>query len=88
MTEHKHDHDQCHHMLGSLCDYIDGDLRAELCREIEQHLAECEDCRVVVDTTKKTVYLVRASNDPQAGLPGDVRDRLFKKLELGEYLKK
>ena len=87
MTAHTHDHHQCHHLLGSLCDYIDGELRAELCRELEQHLAECEDCRIVVDTTKKTIDLVHASNDPQPGLPGDVRDRLFRRLNLEDYIK-
>ena len=87
MNEHQHQHPACSQLLGSLSEYIDGELRAELCREIERHLAECENCRVVVDTTKKAVYLVHASNDPQAGLPSDVRDRLFKRLNLEDYLK-
>lgn len=76
----------CDDLLGSLSEYIDGELRAELCRDIERHLAECDHCRVVVDTTKKTIYLVHASNDPQAGLPDDVRERLFKSLKLDDYL--
>jgi predicted anti-sigma-YlaC factor YlaD len=86
MTEQKCE--SCEDLLGSLSDYIDGDLRAELCRDIELHLAECEHCRVVVDTTKKAIYLVHASNDPQAGLPVDVRERLFKCLNLDDYVKK
>ena len=55
MTEH--DHPQCEKLLGSLSDYIDGELRDELCLEIEKHIAGCENCRVVVDTMKKTIYL-------------------------------
>jgi predicted anti-sigma-YlaC factor YlaD len=62
-------------------------LGAELCRQIEKHIAECEDCRIVVDTTRKTIDLVHASNASQAGLPDDVRDRLFKRLNLDDYLK-
>ena len=41
---------QCKHLLGNLSEYIDGELQAELCAELEQHLQECDDCRVVVDT--------------------------------------
>jgi anti-sigma factor RsiW len=80
-------HETCEGLLGSLSDYIDGDLGAELCRQIEKHIAECEDCRIVVDTTRKTVDLVHVSNAPQAGLPDDVRDRLYKRLNLDDYLK-
>jgi predicted anti-sigma-YlaC factor YlaD len=66
---------------------VDGELGTELCREIEKHIAECEDCRIVVDTTRKTIDLVHVSNYPQTGLPDDVRDRLFKRLNLADYLK-
>jgi anti-sigma factor (TIGR02949 family) len=76
----------CNALLGSLSDYIDGELREELCREIEKHLAECEHCRVVVDTTRKTIYLVHASAKSDAPAPEDVRERLFRRLDLEDYL--
>lgn len=81
---HKHDKD-CRSLLGSLSDYVDGELGKSLCDEIERHLAECHDCRVVVDTLKKTVYLVHQSAEPPE-LPQPVRDRLFKSLNLDEFL--
>jgi anti-sigma factor RsiW len=80
-------HNTCEGLLGSLSDYIDGELGAELCRQIEKHIAECDDCHIVVDTTRKTIDLVYASNDPQTGLPDEVRNRLFKRLNLDDYLK-
>jgi anti-sigma factor (TIGR02949 family) len=80
-------HNNCEGLLGSLSDYIDGELGAELCRQIEKHIAECDDCRIVVDTTRKTIDLVHASNDPQTDLPDEVRNRLFKRLNLDDYLK-
>ena len=80
-------HTNCEALLGSLSDYIDGELGAELCRAIEKHIAECENCRIVVDTTRKTIDLVRATKDPQPGVPEDVRDRLFKRLNLEDYIK-
>jgi len=85
MTESTHSN--CKSLLGTLSDYVDGELGEELCREIERHVAECENCRIVVDTTRKTIDLVHASNLPESGLPDEVRDRLFKRLNLADYLK-
>ena len=87
MTESTHTHSNCKSLLGTLSDYMDGELEAELCREIEKHIAECENCRIVVDTTRRTIDLVHASNQSQSGLPDEVRDRLFKRLDLTDYLK-
>lgn len=80
-------HNSCEGLLGSLSDYIDGDLGAELCREIEKHISECENCRIVVDTTRKTIDLVHTSAEEGSALPEDVRSRLFKRLSLEDYLK-
>lgn len=86
MSEHIHS-PQCKQILGSLSDYIDGELGVELCSIIEQHLEGCDNCRIVVNTLRKTVELYRQTSGP-AELPGSVRERLFLKLELEEYLKK
>lgn len=84
MTEHVHQN--CESLLGSLSEYIDGGLSPELCREIEKHLAECENCRVVLNTTRRTIDLVHAPVE-KPDLPNDVRERLFKRLNLDDYLK-
>lgn len=76
---------ECKALLGSLSDYVDGTAEDELCRELERHLAECEDCRIVVDTLKKTVYLYHTNTE--TNLPVAVRERLFKRLKLDEFLK-
>lgn len=75
---------KCRELLSSLSDYLDGALKEDLCRELERHLSDCEDCRVVVDTLKKTIYLYHASS--QADVPVEVRERLFKRLELDEFI--
>jgi predicted anti-sigma-YlaC factor YlaD len=75
----------CRSLLGSLSDYVDGSAQEELCRKLERHLAECEDCRIVVDTLRKTVYLYHSNTETD--LPGPVRERLFKRLNLEEFLK-
>lgn len=78
---------ECRELLGSISNYVDGSLQEELCRELELHLAECDNCRVVVDTLKKTISLYHSSSADDE-VPWDVRERLFKRLELDEFLKK
>lgn len=84
MTDH--DHSKCKALLGSLSEYVDGTLGEELCEEIERHVSECQNCRVVVDTLKKTVYLYQESAADQAVVPGPVRERLFRTLHLDDYI--
>jgi len=79
-----HVHKNCKTLLGTLSEYIDGELPAELCREIEKHLEGCENCRVVLNTTKRTIDLVHIPLNTD--VPTDVRERLFKRLDLDEYL--
>ena len=39
-----------------------------------------------MDTTRRTIELVHASNPPESGLPDEVRSRLFKRLDLTEEI--
>ncbi len=75
---------QCHQLLETLSDYLDGEASAELCAEIEHHLDGCDECRVVVDTLRKTVALYHEL--PQPELPPEARLRLYKSLDLSEFL--
>jgi anti-sigma factor (TIGR02949 family) len=84
MTEHVHRN--CQSLLGSLSEYIDGGLSPELCQEIERHLEGCENCRIVLNTTKRTIDLVHTPVE-KPDLPDEVRERLFKRLNLDDYLK-
>jgi predicted anti-sigma-YlaC factor YlaD len=82
-----HRHEECRQLLGSLSDYIDGDLEQVLCDEIEQHMGECENCRIVIDTLRKTIELYQITSSPPT-VPEDVRKRLFHRLDLDEFLAK
>jgi anti-sigma factor RsiW len=73
-------------LLGSLSGYIDGQAEAQICAEIERHLADCDNCRVVVDSLRKTILLYQ-EQAAQVNLPQDVRQRLFHSLDLDEFLK-
>lgn len=82
-----HEHKECRKLLGSLSDYVDGELSEELCTALEQHMLDCEDCRVVVDTLRKTVYLYHKTTEPEP-LPGDIRQRLYKSLNIEDIVGK
>ncbi len=81
------DHAQCRELLSSLSEYVDGALGDELCLEIERHLNDCDNCRVVVDSLRKTIYLYHASATPPF-VPEDVRERLYRRLDLDDFLEK
>jgi anti-sigma factor RsiW len=85
MSKHNHA-SQCEHLLGILSEYIDGELQAELCTALEQHMQGCNNCRIVVNTLRKTVELYQQSNEPLE-LPHSVRERLYSKLNLETYLR-
>ncbi len=78
-------HLNCGALLESLSEYVDGVLGDALCEEIESHVAACDDCRVVVDTLKKTIYLYHETSEKTA-IPLDVRERLFHRLNLDDFI--
>lgn len=68
----------CEEVIHELSDYIDGELGAALHRELESHLHECSDCKLVVDQTKKTIEIFCDSEPIE--LPTEVRSRLHDAL--------
>ena len=53
----------CNEVLEQLADYLDDDAREELCRAIESHLSRCRDCRLEVDTVRKTIVLYQMDRE-------------------------
>ena len=78
------DTERCRHMLGDLSDYLDGEASNEICAQIERQMTDCDDCRIVVDTFRKTVLLYH--DLPQPEMPTDARVRLYRALDLELYL--
>jgi predicted anti-sigma-YlaC factor YlaD len=85
---HQHDENECGRVLTHLSDYIDHKLSPELCEELEAHLAECENCRVVFDTLNKTLYLVHQLRETPPKLPEAVEYRLFAVMKLEQFIPK
>jgi len=86
MKDHTHS-GNCSQLLHEMSDYIDGQLQVELCAELERHIQTCENCRVVVNTLRKTIELYEQVTPP-AELPDAVRERLFTRLQLVDFIKK
>ena len=65
---------QCEELLTYLSDYIDQDLDEDLRADAQEHLATCQNCRVVLDTTQQTIFLYRRQG--QRAIPAARRQRL------------
>jgi predicted anti-sigma-YlaC factor YlaD len=76
-------HEDCRELLGELSNYLDREASARFCAEIEEHMANCEKCRIVVDTLRKTVSLYRQLAQPL--VPKQARERLYKALNLADF---
>ncbi len=69
---------ECEALLAYLSDYIDKNLNDELTAEAQGHLATCQNCRVVLDTTQQTIFLYRRQG--RRKIPAARRQRLFDQL--------
>jgi anti-sigma factor RsiW len=70
--------DNCKKVVLELTTYLDEALDASLRLDLEQHLSRCKDCRLVVDTTRKTIQIF--CNSVPVPLPDEVRERLHAAL--------
>ena len=75
----------CEELLQYLSDYIDRDLDEALTTAAQDHLATCESCRVVLDTTQQTIFLLREHG--KRTIPAQRRNALFSQLQ-DAFLKK
>ena len=64
----------CTEVIEKLAEYLDAEARIELCRAIEEHLSQCHNCRIEVDTVKKTIVLYQS--DREIETPVTVSSRL------------
>jgi anti-sigma factor RsiW len=54
-----HDHQNCLMLFERLSEYIDRELDAPTCKEIEAHIKACKPCQICMQTLKQTVNLCR-----------------------------
>ena len=73
MTERR-----CKHIFAMLSDYLDGELAAKNCRQLERHLRDCPPCIAYLETLKTTVEACRRYRASRApALPKRVKAALL-----------
>ena len=82
MSSHEHDQN-CKKMFALLSEYLDMELPAEACRDMEVHMAGCTPCKEFTESLKKTIKLCQRYR--AQGMPGpianDARQRLLEAYE-------
>jgi anti-sigma factor RsiW len=69
----------CRHVWDHISDYIDGTIDAAVRADVERHLAACEICSAVLDSTRNVIILM--ADDRVFELPLDYSKRLHMRLD-------
>lgn len=70
----------CRHVWDHISEYIDHTLDPEVRAEVERHLATCEICSAILDSTRNIIVLV--ADDRVFELPLDFSKRLHARLDV------
>ena len=65
---------KCREILAALSDYVDGDLDPELLGALQEHLADCDPCQLVIDNVRQTITLYKSGRP--VDLPPELCERL------------
>ena len=68
----------CNQFMDELSEYLDEDVEGSVRKELEAHMAQCPNCWVIVDTTKKTLKIYKGLEAEP--LPDDLKSRLMKAI--------
>ena len=69
----------CDGVIREISNYIDGELKPKMRRDLEQHLKDCKFCSLTVDQTRMTVQLF--CEEEIVELPADIKARLHEGLK-------
>jgi hypothetical protein len=65
----------CTKLIQEVSNYLDGDIDTSLRQELETHIGLCPDCKVIIDTTHKTIQIYRGCE------PYPIPEALHSRLE-------
>lgn len=68
----------CKDFLNELGEYLDETLDPEIRARLHQHVSECPNCWVILDTTEKTIKVYKGL-DAQT-IPDEIHNRLMNAL--------
>ncbi len=75
----KHQHGK--KMIDKIAEELGSDFDSEVIEEVAEHMKNCPDCKIYVDSVKQTIKIYRVS-ESDTSVPEEVSDRLFKTLKL------
>ena len=67
---------KCDELYERLTDFADGTLQGDVCHEVEQHLAECQDCQHMRQDLEDLARLCREVSSRPA-MPDVLRQRIL-----------
>lgn len=70
---------ECRHVWDYISDFLDDSLPPETREMVQQHLANCEICSAILDSTRN--ILILTADDRVFELPTGFSDRLHARLE-------
>ena len=68
----------CKQVMEALVNYLDDEVTQAVRRDLEMHLAECKTCRVLYDSTRKTMKIV--ADNYHLELPETVSTRVAQRI--------
>jgi RNA polymerase sigma-70 factor (ECF subfamily) len=69
----------CDELYQRLTEHAEGVLDADVCQEVDKHLAGCEDCRMIRSDLEDLSRLCREQEPVR--LPDEVRQRILALIE-------
>ena len=69
----------CKDFLSELGEYLDESLDPDLRTKLHEHVNQCPNCWVILDTTQKTIKVYKGV-EPQ-NIPTDIHSRLMSALQ-------
>jgi anti-sigma factor (TIGR02949 family) len=69
----------CKDFLNELNEFLDESVDPEIRRKLQEHVNECPNCWVVLDTTKRTIKVYKGQ-EPQP-IPPEIHARLMDALQ-------
>ena len=70
---------ECKHVWNYISEYLDGTLSDEIKEIVKKHLAHCEICSAILDSTRNVIILT--ADDRVFELPIGVSERLHARLD-------
>jgi len=68
---HAHGGPECVALFAKLSEYLDDELEPGACADVEDHMADCERCREFLESLRRAVAHVAATDAPE--LPEDLK---------------